>query len=402
MKLKLSKWFLLAAVPVLLLLLYSAPSPVQGQAQINFTDLEASHIFGESITFSGLINPDLDTTSVELTFRPQATGNSFVVSASRQGSNLSTKYTLQPQDYIPPFGTIEYWFSATLESGTQIESETHTYTYTDNRFTWETMTYDNKYEVSWIQGDRAFGQEIIDAVLETNYSFATYMDLPVPETLKIYVYPSSSALQSAMEITNASWVAGHAAPADNTILVSIPQGFDQQLTIQRQIPHEVTHVRLYLYMGENYRNLPAWLSEGLASISEQYTLPEYWQILQAAYDEDTLIPIETLCTNFPSENKMASLAYAEADSFTRYIYQTYGKFGLQNLVDAYDLGHSCETGVNQALDISLADLETAWQRETFNNAILSGAQASAIAWGSIFGIMIVIYLTVTILPKRRR
>jgi len=391
----------LAALCALVLLSFSSPLPAHGQSEIHFTGLEASHVFGDSFTFIGFINPDLETTSIELTFRPTATGKSLVVPATRDDINLSAEYIIKPQDYIPPFGMVEYWFSAALDDGSQIQSEVVTFQYDDTRFTWQSLIQDD-YNVHWVEGDRAFGQEILDAVLETNTSYTPYLDLPVPETLNVYVYPSYSALQSALEITNAAWVAGHTDPAANTILVSIPPGFDQQLSIQRQIPHEVTHVRLYQYMQENYLNLPIWLSEGLASLAEQYTLPEYWQILQAAYQDETLIPLSDLCSTFPTESDRASLAYAEADSITRYIYQTYGKFGLHSLVDAYIVGHSCETGVSMALNIPLNQLEADWQKATFNNAILSISQASAFSWVLIFGLMIGVYIVVTILPKRRR
>lgn len=392
----------LAAVCLALLLLTISPGPASGQAEQYFTDLKASHTFGESISFSGTISPDIAVTSVELTFRPVSSGKSFLITADRQGDELSATYEIQPQDHIPPFGDIEFWFSAELEDGTQIQSEVETYVYTDTRFNWESITYENNYVVSWVGTEKEFGQDVLDAILKTNSEYSRYLDLPIPETLKVYVYPSSSALLSALEITNAPWVAGHADPANNTILVSIPQGFDQQLAIQRQIPHEVTHIRLYLYLQENYLNLPAWYSEGLASLSELYTLPEYWQVLQAAYKDDTLIPLETLCINFPSDTGQASLAYAEADSFTRFLFDRYGKFGLQSLLDAYFLGHSCENGISTAFNISLADLETEWKREAFNSAILPGSLSSGLAWVVLLGSITTIYVIVNSLPKRKR
>lgn len=395
-----SKLFSRIAGLTALLLLFAISTQAHAQTDNPFSKLDADNTFGEIITFTGEVSPDVEVTSAKLTFRPTATGQSTVLDAEQQGNSLTASYTIRPQDYIPPFGKIEFWFSAALPDGSQIQSEVATHIYTDNRFEWQTLSQ-NDIKVSWVEGDQAFGQAVLDAALETNSQFAKYLDLPLPERLRIYVYPSNSALQTALQITNITWASGHADPANQTILVSIPQGFDQQLSIQRQVPHEVTHVRLSRYMGDNYPNLPGWFSEGLASLAEQYTLPEYWQVLQAASQEGTLIPLEDLCGAFPYDTDQAGLAYAEADSFTRYIFDTYGKFGLQSLLEAYTAGHACQAGVDIALDTSLANLEKDWQRQIGASG-LSATAASAGAWGILLGLIALGLFGGMVLPKRSR
>ena len=389
----------LAILPLALLLLF-IPS-AQAQAENPFTALSASHNFGESLSFSAQLNTDIQADSIELTFRPSATGQSTILPAARQDTTLTVSYAIQPPDYLPPFTEIEYWFTAKLPDGSQLKSQTATLRYTDNRYQWQNLTH-NDYSINWVTGDSAFGQAILDAVLETNTSFSNYLNLPLADDLDIYVYPSASSLQTALDITNVPWASGHADPAGQTILVSIPQSFDQQLLIQREIPHEVTHIRVYLYMRENYDNLPIWYSEGLASLAEQYTLPEYWQILQAARQDNTLIPLEELCDSFPYDTDHASLAYAQADSITRYIYDTYGKFGLQSLLDAYTDGHACDTGVQTGLNISLSELENNWKKEVFANAGLSNAESSVGAWAVLLGLFILVAGISFLVSKRSR
>jgi hypothetical protein len=384
-----------------MLFLSLASLQVHAQAEDTFSNLEASHIFGESITFTGQLKTSNEIETVTVTFRPIATGRSVLAPAAYTDGTLSAEYPLQPQDYIPPFGLIEFWFSATLINGEELRSSTQTYQYADNRFTWQTLTYQNSYNVYWSEGDQSFGQAVLDAVLGSNSNMSTFLELPIPDQLSIYVYPTNSALQSALEITNARWVAGHADPANNVVLVSIPASFDQQLAIQRVIPHEITHIRLYLYLEENYQNLPAWLSEGLASLSEQYTLSEYWQILQAAQRDGQLIPIEDLCTNFPVDSDNASLAYAQSDSFTRYIYKEFGKIGLQSLVDTYALGHPCKNGVSIALQVDLQELEKAWYQDTFKASFLPDTASSALAWILLLLIVVLSPIGLLVLTKRR-
>jgi hypothetical protein len=131
------------------------------------------------------------------------------------------------------------------------------------------------------------------------------------------------------------------------------------------IPHEITHILLYRFMGAEFSYLPAWLNEGLASQMEFYTLPEFDLILEKAYNERGLIPIAHICAAFPTDSDLARLSYAEANSFVGYIQQEFGVTGLQALILAYDQGVSCERGVETALGVSLADLDKEWKRDTF-------------------------------------
>jgi hypothetical protein len=163
-----------------------------------------------------------------------------------------------------------------------------------------------------------------------------------------------------------SWVSGHADPARGSIVVALPPAVSQPLEIQRLIPHEIAHILLYRFMGAEFEYLPAWLSEGLSSQMEIYSLPEYDLVVQRAYEGRDLIPFAHLCQAFPSDVELAFQAYAQADALVDYIQQEYGVTGLQSMIYAYDQGVSCERGVEVSLGITLQELEKDWQRDTFS------------------------------------
>ncbi len=385
----------------LLVLAFSLPASAQISAPVS--ELSASHQFGKQITFSGQLDPQLEVQSANLTFKLNSTGKSIVIPAVA-GSNgtISAEYDTEQNDTLPAFSHLTYWFTLELEDGSRVESETSAYTYTDNRYQWQSLSAEERYRVHWIEGDLAFGQAILDMVLNTRQQYNQYLDLPFPGQLDIYVYPDNLVLQDVLEITNIPWAAGHAVTSDNTILTAIPTGFDQQLDIQRQIPHEITHLRLAEYMGESYSQLPAWLNEGLASLSEQYTAPSYWQILQAGAEEDNLIPFDQLCLGFPADIQRAGLAYAQSDSFVRYLHVRFGKIGLQSLLDAYRMGHTCENGVEAALGISLERLESDWYREAFNERTLPRSIGSLLTWVLLLLILLIGPIALTLASRRGR
>ena len=364
----------------LILLLFSLAGTGSAQTSSNLSDLQVEAEFGKSMTFTAEMERGIEFSSIDLVFKVLSTGKSTVIPAEYDGiSTVRAEYNIRPQDSVAAFSTIEYWFILTLQDGTKSQSITKNFPYMDNRFTWQTLGTDSPYEIYWIDGDLAFGQEIEDVLLQS-IDQNQYITLPSPDSLRVYVYNSYSALQSALKITNARWVAGHTNPAENIIMVSIPFAFDRSLEIQRQIPHELTHVRLYMEMGTDYDNLPAWYEEGLASLSEISTIPEYWDMLQAAWGNNDMIPLSELCRSFPSDEARAGLAYAQADSFVRFLYNNYGEISLENLLDAYKQGYSCEEGIRRTFDLDLEVLEKDWYQETFNSSILPESLKTAFTW----------------------
>jgi hypothetical protein len=386
----------------LLAVSFSLAGTGSAQSSSWLSELQAEAEFGVSMTFSAEIETGTDFDSIDLVFKVLSTGKSTVVPAEFDGfSSIQAAYSIRPQDSIAAFSTIEYWFILTLENGTVTQSDTESFIYMDNRYDWQTLGTNGPYEVYWIDGDLAFGQEIEDVLLQS-LDQNQLINLPSPDSLRVYVYDTPSRLQSALELTNARWVAGHTNPAENIIMVSIPNSYEKSLAIQRQIPHELTHVRLYMEMGENYANLPAWYDEGLASLSELSTLPEYWDMLQAAWRNNDMIPFSQLCRSFPSNEERAGLAYAQADSFIRFLYNEYGEIGLEDLLDAYKQGYSCESGIQEAFDLDLEALEKDWYQETFNSSILPQSLNTALTWVILLLLLFATPLGLILFSSRKR
>ena len=142
--------------------------------------------------------------------------------------------------------------------------------------------------------------------------------------------------------------------------------------------------------GAAYDRLPTWLQEGIALQVEQYSSVDYSQVLSIATRNKALLPINALCGPFPADASGAMLAYAESDSFTRYLHDTYGTSGLQALIQAYTDGLSCEQGASRALSLPLSRLDLNWQQ-----AVL-GADISGVAFQNLLPYLIILALMLII------
>ena len=128
---------------------------------------------------------------------------------------------------------------------------------------------------------------------------------------------------------------------------------------------------LYRSVGQGYTSLPVWLSEGIASLTELYPNPDYSQALTTASQNESLMPIAELCETFPLDASRAYLAYAESQSFVRFIRDTYGASYLYSLISAYADGLNCDQGVVRALNTSLANLDTRWRESVLGQNVMA-------------------------------
>jgi hypothetical protein len=156
------------------------------------------------------------------------------------------------------------------------------------------------------------------------------------------------------------------------------------------------HILLYQYLERGYANLPVWLNEGLASMAEANPNPDYQTHLEHAIRDDTLIPLASLCATFPTDISGAILSYAQANSFTQYLYRQFGSTGLDKLVKSYADGLDCQRGTEIALGSSLESLEEQWLEDTFGVNALQKAFAALLPWLILFSIIIVVPLSLAL------
>ena len=261
-----------------------------------------------------------------------------------------------------------------LADGTTFQSQDYSIRYEDNRFDWQTLEM-GAVKVHWYNGDASFGQAALNAAQAGLDSSGRLIPVNLTQPIDVFIYASADDLRGTLVLGGEEWVAGHADPALGVVTVLVEPGADQNITLERRIPHELMHVITYRSAGTGYGNLPAWLREGLATLAEIYPNADYDRVLRDAGTNNTLISLKDLCSSFPSDAGQAFLAYAESSSFVSYLHDTYGSSGVQNLMRSYADGIDCENGPERAFGVSLSTLEGKWRASVLGgNRFLTALQ----------------------------
>jgi len=379
----------LVAIFICLTCLIGYALPVQAQSEVNVSGVGVTYTFGEKVTFSAKINTQSPIQGAYLLFQVVGNQNTHTIPLTINSSG-STSYTYPVQNgLLPPFSRISFWYHLLLGNSATYDSPHYFFQYNDDRFPWQPVD-GNGFSLYWYEGDTSFGQAAKDAAVAGYQSVQKLFPIPAGDPIKIYIYASSADLQDTLNMSGSTWVGGHANPDLGVVLVSIAPGAAQSIEMERQIPHELAHVLLYRLTGSAYANLPTWLTEGIASQVEEYPNSDYTQVLTASAQAKTLLPISDLCGPFPPDASRAILAYAESDSFVRYLLRTYGASDLQALIRAYANGLSCDQGVVRALGPSLAQLDQQWQQAALGQKVTGVAFSNLLPYLIFLGLMLII------------
>ena len=336
----------------------------QSNSTIEVTQPEVDYTFGGQITFRAIIESKILIEQAVLFYQVEGEPSTELGPATLYSRDRVVSIYDSSKGNIRAFSNIAYWYEITLEDGTLFTSPVFGFNYTDNRFEWQTLS-EGVFQAHWYTDGADFAQEVLEVAQEGLHSALSYVPVLPPEKIDIYVYDNIEDMQTSLRQLGTSLIAGHANPALGVVLVSLPPGVDQSIQMRQRIPHEIMHILTYQVVGEAYSSLPAWLIEGLASISELHPNLEYQGMLEDAHYRNALIPMSSLCQLFPLDASSALLAYAQSTSFTRYLHDQFGTPGIMSLLSLYTSGMECEQGVEVAFGTRLSRLENQWRRDTF-------------------------------------
>ena len=393
-----SRISMLLFIGIAIALLYTAGANAVTNVQVLETEVE--YTFGGSIKFHATLQSASPIDEVVVFIKAEGQIEAETIPAEMNTSGTIDAESDLSQYLLRGFSEITYWYRVTLKNGEVFTSEEYQFIYEDNRFDWQTLQ-SGDFEVHWYEGEVDFAQEVANIAAASLERSQSYLPITLTETIHIYTYNNAKDLHAALQLSGQDWVAGHADPDLGVVLVSLPPGPEQQLEIERQIPHELMHVFMYQTIGVAYERLPIWLNEGLASITELYPNPDYYTILNNAYEEDNLLPINSLCQVFPQDSSKTLLAYAESTSFTRYLNNQYGMAGLESLIAHYAAGLDCQHGAEQAFGSTLTQLETQWRRETFNEDPHITVIENLLPWVLLLVIMVGLPLLFSLVRARK-
>jgi hypothetical protein len=354
----------LAALVIMLQLCLPAGIPGLQSSNVEIQDLGVSHQFGQQISFKLQVSAPDKVRELLVFITPEGQPTVWQDISLDQANDLGeiTQLVDARKISLTPFSKVGYRYEATLTNGEKVVTETRAFFYDDNRFAWQNIE-SGVFQAYWYSEDPTAGQEIINIAQEGLEHAQAILKADPPSPVRIYLYSSSADLQSALQLTHPAWVAGHASPDLGIVMVSVSSGPEWKLELERQIPHEIMHILQYQVVGKDYHLQPVWLIEGMASLNELFPNPEYQRVLETNARSQELIPFKSLCDSFPREAAPAFQAYAQSESFVRFLHEKYGASELRGLIAQYQNGLSCEDGFSAAYHTSLSQAEYRWRQE---------------------------------------
>jgi hypothetical protein len=328
---------------------------------------EIDYTFGEPVTISAKFSNTAKITTAALHYL--SPGKSLQIIAFDFPDSSQIELTIrEPEKTLSLFTTVYYWFEFTAESGQTTISPAFYFDYQDTRFTWQTDESQNVV-ISWYEGDVKFGEKASATSEQSLLRLETLLPVvPLDTPFEIYIYEDQQTMLSALGTDIPSHIDGYSTPELGMAFVSISPGADAVMEMERQIPHEITHLMLYQINPHGYEKLPIWLVEGLASQNELYPSSDYASALQEAWEDDSLISLATLCSRFPQNPHETQLAYAQSSAFVGYLHDRFGRSGITDLMNQYYDEKGCSEALEAAFGASLSDLESEWQSAYFSGA----------------------------------
>lgn len=339
----------------------------QAQTEIEM-DLAAAVEFGEGITFTARLKAPLSIVRASIFVHDSIQGVTYSAPVFFDSSGVSQFRFEVRKNALRPFTTLLWRYELTLADGSLIRSVTGAVRYDDTRFPWQTLEADS-LKIHWYNAGDDFGLAALNAAQAGLQTIGGFFVPDLSQPIEIYLYASESDLRGALAGVEA-WAAGHADSAAGVITVTVEADAEYKIVMEQRIPHELMHVLLARQIGAGYRNLPAWLREGMAGLAEGYPNPEYERALADAAQRGTLIPLRDLCASFSPRLDSAFLAYAQSRSFVNYLRRQFGADGLLTLARAYANGVDCQGGPERAFGVTLVKLERDWQAQVLGRSDL--------------------------------
>ena len=180
------------------------------------------------------------------------------------------------------------------------------------------------------------------------------------EPIDFFIYADQGAFRDAIGPGVRENVGGLAIPEIRTLFGLITEGQIDDTWVGVVIPHELTHIVFDTASKNPYHEPPHWLNEGLAVyVSEGYDA-SYRSNIRDAIKDGTLMPLDGLAGQFPTDATGFTLGYAESVGAVDYLVRTYGKDALVKLIRSYADGRTDDEAFKAALGVDAKGFSDGW------------------------------------------
>ena len=347
----------------LFLLFIATVAPVQ--AQDGISALSTTEVqFPTELTFNLRAESAADITQIFLRYKVNRITTVKVTSVVQLEFDpaplVEASWTWQMKKMLsnlPPGTEIQYSWRIQDASGYQLETAWETVQFNDDRYPWDSLIEGN-VTLFWYEGGLSFAQELLDAANGALDMLARDTGAHLEQPVAVYVYASSKELRGAM-VYPQEWTGGLAFPAYGIIAIGVEPA--NLAWGKRAMAHETAHLLTYQMTFNPYADIPTWLDEGLSMYAEGDLSIDFKSSLAYAISDDSLISVQTISSNFPTDFEEAILSYAESYSLAEFLIDRYGKEKMLQLLSIFKQGSSYDDALSEAYGFDTAGLEEQWR-----------------------------------------
>jgi hypothetical protein len=347
----------------LFLLLIATLAPVQAQEGISA--LSTTEVqFPTELTFNLRAESAADITQIFLRYKVDkittVTVTSVVQLEFDPAPLVEASWTWQMKKMLgslPPGTEIRYSWRIQDASGYQLETAWETVQFNDDRHPWDILTEDD-VTLFWYRGELSFAQALLDAANGALERLARDTGAYLEQPVAVYVYASSKELRDAM-LYPQEWTGGIAFPAYGIVAIGVEPA--NLAWGKSAIAHEMAHLLTYQMTFNPYADIPTWLDEGLSMYAEGDLPIDFKSSLAKAISEDSLISVQTISSNFPTNVEEAMLSYAESYSLVEFLIDRYGREKMLHLLSIFKQGSSYDDALLEVYGFDTAGLEELWR-----------------------------------------
>lgn len=274
-------------------------------------------------------------------------------------TNLTVQYTeeLEPGQYAPGQILRSYW-RLQFADGSQFETPTVRFAYTDDRFDWQSLS-GATIDLHYYGGAKRQAADLLVAAQQALTRLSNDVGVATERRLQIYLYNSvrdmSGALSQRSAVFDSQVTTLGVAVSDDTLLLL---GSDSNVKLT--LAHELSHLVVGLATDNPYAGLPRWLDEGLAMYAEGQ-LPRVNQIaLQQAIKNNDLLTIRSM-SSYSGQAEQVDLYYGSVYSVVDYMLQAYGRDKMRTLLGVFAKGSLQQDALRQVYGLDLDGLDAAWR-----------------------------------------
>ncbi|MGI8552749.1 MAG: peptidase MA family metallohydrolase [Dehalococcoidia bacterium] len=343
-------------------------SPAWADAQITVTSTRAQVNFplGATFTIAATSASSITAVSLEVNTPGKSYGAIPVdlpadARTFHPGTAVTQRWDWRSPGNIAPGSEIAYRWLLTDATGGSLWTPLQMVRYEDPRYSWKKLTATG-VNLYWYQGDPSFGQELLASTTDGLQALHQQQGIDLRDPVNVYIYATQDALRGAM-VSSPVWIGGRSYPEFNTILLAISIASGELDRGRRALVHELTHQLVYQQTFNPLigSQLPLWLNEGLAVVSEGATLPQFRDALSGAVSNDTLPTLRRLDGNFPADTHASDIAYAESESFVRYLLARAGPEKMRELLGVLQFGSRIDPALQTVYASDLDRLQDGWR-----------------------------------------